>query len=176
MRMPLLIHPASPGRPAITVAVAISRPMATVGALEYTVSGDLGDIALPGADAPARTDGLWRHTCFEAFVMNRDGRGYCEFNLAPSSQWAAYEFDGYREGMRPLAIAAPRIEVTHTQDALNVRARITLPDYAGARFGLAAVIEQASGALSYWALARTGEKPDFHHPDSFVLDLNADIS
>ena len=37
--------------------------------------------------------------------------------------------------------------------------------------GLSAVIEEAQGALSYWALAHPSDKPDFHHPDSFVLDL-----
>jgi hypothetical protein len=34
-----------------------------------------------------------------------------------------------------------------------------------------AVIEEARGAKSYWALAHVSDKPDFHHPDSFVLDL-----
>lgn len=34
-----------------------------------------------------------------------------------------------------------------------------------------AVIEEAHGAKSYWALAHPSDKPDFHHPDSFVLEL-----
>ena len=36
---------------------------------------------------------------------------------------------------------------------------------------VAAVIEEAHGNKSYWALAHPSDKPDFHHPDSFVLDL-----
>ena len=36
---------------------------------------------------------------------------------------------------------------------------------------LSAVIETTDGAMSYWALAHPSAKPDFHHPDSFVLDL-----
>jgi hypothetical protein len=31
--------------------------------------------------------------------------GYVEYNLSPSGAWAAYRFDGYREGMRGLEIA-----------------------------------------------------------------------
>lgn len=37
--------------------------------------------------------------------------------------------------------------------------------------GLSAVIEEAHGQKSYWALAHGSDKPDFHHPDSFVLEL-----
>ena len=37
--------------------------------------------------------------------------------------------------------------------------------------GLSAVIDEAHGAKSWWALAHPSAKPDFHHPDSFVLDL-----
>jgi hypothetical protein len=37
---------------------------------------------------------------------------------------------------------------------------------------LSAVIEATDGTLSYWALAHPSDKPDFHHPDSFVLELS----
>jgi len=36
---------------------------------------------------------------------------------------------------------------------------------------ITAVIEEADGTKSYWALAHPAEKPDFHHPDGFVLEL-----
>ena len=32
-------------------------------------------------------------------------------------------------------------------------------------------IEEQDGRKSYWALAHPPGKPDFHHPDCFVLDL-----
>lgn len=35
-----------------------------------------------------------------------------------------------------------------------------------------AVIEETDGTKSYWALAHGSDKPDFHHPDSFVLELS----
>lgn len=37
--------------------------------------------------------------------------------------------------------------------------------------GLSAVIEEAEGTRSYWALAHPADKPDFHHPDSFACDI-----
>jgi len=36
---------------------------------------------------------------------------------------------------------------------------------------LSAVIEATDGSLSYWALEHPADKPDFHHPDSFALEL-----
>jgi hypothetical protein len=36
---------------------------------------------------------------------------------------------------------------------------------------LAAVLEDRDGRLSYWALEHPSERPDFHHPNSFVLEL-----
>ncbi len=39
------------------------------------------------------------------------------------------------------------------------------------KLGLSVVIEDVDGNLTYWALAHPSDKPDFHHPDSFVLTL-----
>ena len=41
------------------------------------------------------------------------------------------------------------------------------------RLGLCAVIEEESGVLSYWALKHRPGRPDFHHPDGFVLEIEA---
>lgn len=91
-----------------------SRPLR----LRYVVSGDPTAVhwppALAAGEEPHR-DGLWRHTCFEAFVAAPAGcgSGYVEYNFAPSGAWAIYRFDGYRQGMRPEpAPVAPRIIVT----------------------------------------------------------------
>ncbi len=37
--------------------------------------------------------------------------------------------------------------------------------------GLSAVIEDDAGRLSYWALKHPPGKPDFHHGDSFALEI-----
>lgn len=40
------------------------------------------------------------------------------------------------------------------------------------RLGLSAVVEENDGTKSYWALAHPGRRPDFHHAESFVLELS----
>jgi hypothetical protein len=42
----------------------------------------------------------------------------------------------------------------------------------GLRLGLSAVVEDKARVLSYWALKHPAEKPDFHHADGFVIELD----
>ena len=140
------------------------------------VEGDIGSLSLPPLAAPEQRDELWRHTCFEAFVRAGEG-GYHEFNFAPSQQWAAYRFDAYRSGLTTLVgVEAPHIQ-PHADGAaylLNVSldlSRVQELQASPWRLGVSAVIEDTDGRISYWALAHPPGKPDFHHPDSFVLEL-----
>ncbi|MFN3353145.1 MAG: hypothetical protein ACK4Z5_06010, partial [Brevundimonas sp.] len=97
-------------------------------------------------------------------------KGYLEFNLSPSGRWASYAFDGYRQGMRPAAETVLVAPLSRTGTRATLAGTAELP--AGARrLALSAVIESADGTRTYWALAHPSDKPDFHHPESFVLDL-----
>lgn len=142
------------------------------------MAGGARDIYLPARVWPARTDELWRRTCFEGFVRAARARAYVEFNFAPSTQWAVYQFSRYRAGMRAAReIVAPRIEVQATDESFELRVSLELdgilPAEADWRLGLSAVIEEANGRKSYWALAHPAGKPDFHHSDTFVSRLPA---
>jgi hypothetical protein len=101
------------------------------------------------------------------------GDGYAELNFSPAGAWAAYQFDSYRAGMRPLAIAVPEIDVRPGADALYLAARVVLPfgDLGAWRVGLSAVVEAQDGALSYWALCAAADAPDFHLGSCFALEL-----
>ncbi len=125
-----------------------------------------------------QADDLWRHTCFEAFVAAPGAAAYCEFNFSPSGAWAAYGFTGYRTGMTPLRLlAAPGRTGDGTLVAWRWRSIVQPglplipPGNGPLHLALAAVIEEQSGALSYWALRHAPGQPDFHHRDGFALDL-----
>ena len=143
--------------------------------LRYRLTGSMAAVRLPPPAASVRKSDLWRHTCFEAFVQAEGEEGYLEFNLSPSTEWAAYAFDGYRRGMRP-AEATPAIAVEQGPDVLDLTATLdlgaALPSAADWRIGLSAVVETGEG-LSYWALAHPPGRADFHHPDCFALELPA---
>jgi hypothetical protein len=55
----------------------------------YALHGDAGRVRIAAPRPPAFADGLWRTTCFEAFLGRPDAAEYCEFNFAPSGQGAA---------------------------------------------------------------------------------------
>jgi hypothetical protein len=178
MRQALRLHPDSLCVAVKQIEVDVARPHAGSLVLSYFVTGKIGDLRLPSVGSPTRTDELWRHTCFEAFVGPSVNAAYYEFNFAPSTQWAAYWFSGYRSGMRVATeISAPRIEVQSSPERYALQASLesdglsSLPRDAPWRLGLSAVIEETSGRRSYWALAHPPGKPDFHHSDCFAHEF-----
>ena len=145
--------------------------------LEWSLTGNLEELAIPRRSASRRADGLWEHTCFEAFVAPASGGSYCELNFAPSTRWAAYAFDGYRQGMRPLELAEPpSVKVVTAANELRVTAAIELACLADApwpwRIGLTAVVEDRAGGRAYYALLHPREKPDFHDAAAFTVILD----
>lgn len=174
----LMPHPASVGRAAQAIDVTVERDASGGLTLTYSVRGDLPSLCLPDPAPPLRTDELWKRTCFEVFVRSVGSETYCEFNLAPSTRWAAYSFTACRTGMADLAIPPPEITSIGKGEAYVLKARIDLsgvPALAtrALSLNLTAVIEDRDGAHAWWALAHPSANPDFHHPEAFVLSLPA---
>jgi hypothetical protein len=176
MRLALRAHADFPAASVTAIETEVEREGSAL-SLRYRLTGAIGALAIPSITAPERADELWRHTCFEAFLKPDAGPRYIELNFAPSTQWAAYRFNGYREGMRPAAIAAPRIAVTASDTNLDVAVSLDLASLdlppGPYRLALSAVIEAAGGAKSYWALAHAVGRPDFHHDAGFASMLPA---
>jgi len=143
-------------------------------ALTFVLQGDLASLRIPAQRPGRRVDELWRHTCFEAFLMAGDGPGYREYNFSPSGEWAAYAFRDYRQADVTADEPAPVVRVQRSAQRLALEAEVPFalpPLYRSIRLGLSAVVEAADGGLSYWALRHPPGKPDFHHADAFALQL-----
>lgn len=155
--------------------------------VQFTLTGELRALRIPPPGPAERAEELWRHTCCELFVRRDDLPGYLEFNFSPSGAWQAYRFIGYRQGRRPVRLPAPprvtaelRECAAHAAgpaEALGLEALVHLPvpfstAPQGLRLALSAIVEDQSGALSYWALRHGPGRPDFHHPDACVLTLD----
>ena len=171
--MPLFfLRPHSDSRSPVTrIAVGVERLAPDLLCLTYWIGGDLAHTAFPRAQASARTDELWQHSCLEAFLGA--GQGYYEFNFSPSSQWAAYRFDGHRVGMRDAETDAPAIRWDRDGEAAKLSATIRLPSDLTGSLALSAIIEDTAGNRSFWALAHPSGQPDFHHPACFAAELPA---
>jgi len=171
-------HRASDPSPLDSIEADLTRVTPLQSAFRFRGVGDVAGVHFPAPSASSRRDSLWRHTCFEVFIAV-PGSGYYEFNFAPSSQWAAYRFDSYRQGMTeqvlstcPHVTFAPGARSFVLEATVDLRGLLEESMYRHApRIGLAAVIEDANRRLSYWALTHPSGKPDFHHPDGFIATL-----
>lgn len=158
---PLMLHVDCDLGPVRAVIASISATAQGCEA-EFVLDGHMPGIVLPPAAAPGRRDNLWQTTCFEIFWQPLGGKAYREFNLAPSGQWAAYDFDSFRAGMRDAPVHAIAISCSHGDTGLVLRASIAADLPAPAQVALNAVIEQADGTKQYWALAFPPGRPEFH--------------
>lgn len=179
LRAQLRCHPATPAGLKLALSVE-ARSHGESLRLRYTLRGDMAALRIPAPAAPIPTNGLWQHTCFEAFVAaDGDAAAYREFNFSPSSAWAAYRFSAERErdtgaeAREPALLMPPQAELTPRELTLTVRLPVrALPRGPSVlAIGLSAVIEERDGRLSYWALHHPLDRPDFHHRDGRTLRL-----
>lgn len=146
--------------------------------VNYVLNGVVDQLRISPDPSARGVEDLWEHTCFELFIGAKDDAEYYEFNFSPSGEWTAYEFRNYRDG-GPLHADEldVKIAVQRRAETLELSAVVLLTDLPGIRLdvclslGLSAVIEDLNGSLSYWALKHPPGKPDFHHADSFTLQI-----
>lgn len=173
----LLCHPATPCPEVNSITVDVSKANRSTLRFCYRLAAVLKQIRIPQCVTHSRRDELWRHSCFEAFIASANATQYLEFNFSPSTEWAAYDFDGYREGMRAAPITPSNLNVTSSEDTLVLSVEIDVAALGLAaaerelQLGLCAVIENVDGQISYWAINHSMPKPDFHHRDGFALLL-----
>jgi hypothetical protein len=178
MRFELLPHPVTiPDRP-FTLWASAERS-ADFGAtatlnLWFGVGAPAARFRVPDAESdPSRRDGLWQSTCFELFLKVPGQEAYREWNFSPSGDWAAYDFTTERTGMSPSEIAnPPYIRVEDNLTWWGVGATISVPSDLHLVAAISAVLEDAEGRRTYWALHHPRPEPDFHHPGCFTARLN----
>jgi hypothetical protein len=135
----------------------------------YLIEGTT-DLIVPDPADSKRADYLWQATCAEAFVGLSNG-AYLEFNFSPSGQWAAYRFDGPRDGMREEP-AEVEIHLDFGEEWMAIEAAVRCRALEpGLTLGLSAVVEERGGHKSYWALKHPGGPPDFHDRGCFTALL-----
>ena len=171
-------HPDFPTRAVQSIDVEVAKSEYGQLVLHYRLTGNLEAISLPTwVQYASLGDRLWEQTCFEAFARISEGEQYMELNFAPSTAWAAYGFDGYRAGMRPLLLDPPPIDVEIEDGRLDLYSAVDvvpvefLQMSAAWEIGLSAIIEESDGIKSYWALAHGAGPPDFHNPACFAYIL-----
>ena len=181
----LTAHPSTPCSAVRAFEVRVQIREVDLLVLDYALQGDILRLSIPPKRAAQRVDELWKHTCFEAFLVTDDSPGYYELNFSPSGEWSAYRFSAYRNCMAPAdGVGVPTTSVLASATALRLEAAIPVSairevmsprSEVPLRIALAAVLEGQDGKLSYWAQHHAAAKPDFHHPDAFVLEIPHEV-
>lgn len=157
----LVLHPDCKAGPIERVEAEIVTTPAGCKA-RFRLTGDIGAILVPASDVSERTDNLWKTTCFEIFWQPDGDSYYREFNLSPSSRWACYDFDSFREGMRDAPVDAISISCSHDENSLELIADIASELPVPAQVALNGIVEDKDGNIQFWALAFEDGKAEFH--------------
>ncbi|ABC63276.1 hypothetical protein [Erythrobacter litoralis] len=166
----LVLHPDCVAGPIKRVSAAI-QPTPDGCRAKFRLDGDIGQIKVPVHAASERMDNLWKTTCFEIFWQPHGGSSYREFNLSPSSRWAAYDFDGFRENSRDAPVPAIAIACAAHDAKLELEAGIASALPLPADVALNAIVEDVDGNIEFWALAFADGKPEFHSDICRALTL-----
>jgi hypothetical protein len=156
----LRCHPGFRSSAVRSLRARVSRRPSGALTVSFLLDADRERLRIPSRRKPRFADALWRHTCFEVFVARKGARAYREYNFSPSGEWAAYAFASYRKRADtkiPLARWNGRVATIEAKGRVKI--------------GLSAVLEDKTGALSYWALRHPPGKPDFHARRAFALEL-----
>ncbi len=148
--------------------------------LDYRLRLPRKALAIPAPGIPGRRDGLWRHSCCEAFIAVVGETAYREYNFSPAGDWAVYDFSDYRIPLTPPEVqadTAPRIDFGRQRHEWRLVAHLPrqlLPSgQPGTPLALVVtvVLEDRAGRLSYWALAHGDGQPDFHRLEAPIQTL-----
>lgn len=143
--------------------------------LEFSLSGPLDKLVISStSEPPQKIAGLWEFTCFEAFMSAPKSLRYIEWNFSPSHDFDLLFFESYRKLVETKLSSIPKISVSKTRHKLDLRAEFEfehlarfLENPSSLEMGICAVLEHRDQSKSYWALAHSGVKPDFHLRSDF---------
>ncbi|MGB3295489.1 MAG: DOMON-like domain-containing protein [Phormidesmis sp.] len=168
---------------AMTLEVTVLRK-GPVLSLFYRLEGDLSKVVVPPvAQKPGRRDHLWEQTCFELFLSAQLAptreTPYWEFNLSPAGHWNVFLLQPYRYRLKQeSALNSLPITVESSSTALYLAVSVDLSQLIDParplRIGISAVVVlMGEKALreTFWSITHPASQPDFHHPDSFAVQL-----
>ncbi len=145
--------------------------------LSYILSGNLNllkDISNNNFNEKSiknnRKDELWKHTCFEFFLLNED-KSYTEINISQNA-YNIYAFDDYRQGMKQKNnYYLKKLQILKSKWQLKLDAIIRLDkklfDNIKA-INISSILEFKNKEKQFWALKHKKNQPDFHDFELFL--------
>lgn len=141
---------------------------------KFQILGDLSQVEFLENNAdPLFTKNLWKHTCAEVFVRNKDACPYFEWNFGLNSHWWAAEFSSYRKVRKERDDLFPISQekyVSKKNDEMIFMSSLDLSKLGlqqDAQFHPSFVLKSKKGPKIHWALQHLSQQPDFHQAENF---------
>lgn len=137
--------------------------------LRFQIQDSNHNLVWPKKCESTRAYELWKTTCFELFLAEKNCSEYIELNFSPSTKWDAYEFTSYRQPQPPKRFEDIQVNfITSEHGLVEVDVFMDLKEFEA---NATAVIEDRHG-IHYFAYKHASEKPDFHQRSNLIINLN----
>ena len=142
----------------------------------YHLRGSLDNLIVRSKSGqPLFKDELWKATVFEIFLKKENAKQYYEWNLCPSTFYASYLFESYREPQPPSKISSGIPEVIHyhcSSSRLDFNVKIPLPsellECNEFKIQISAILDfDGQDEKEFFALKHPGDQADFHNQECF---------
>lgn len=122
-----------------------------------------------------RKIGLWKGTCFEAFLRDQTSGEYLEFNFSGTGQWNVFYFKAKGQELceyMPLKLTYHRFIKAKRQRIFEFSFKLTdIPfqtDPSKLTLGLSTILCCDDDEVDYFAIEHKQEQPDFHDEHTFI--------
>ncbi|MBT7610521.1 MAG: hypothetical protein HN576_12250 [Bacteriovoracaceae bacterium] len=147
--------------------------------VEYLLKGNIESIDLSKENTTRkRVIGLWKKTCFELFIKNKNTDDYFEFNFAPNTDWNLFHFLDIRSELKEFkTTTCPLVKVK--QSNVEFQMQIIIPKQIfpdkfisnGEMMYSPTSIIHKSSHIYHFASIHPDNKLDFHRYQSFDQSL-----
>ena len=139
--------------------------------LKYMISGNISQIKLIPSKQSSE---LWKNTCFELFLSNKNITEYLEFNWSPSGKWNTFKFHDYRDRANQNIDENSEFIVRNESYNIIFESKIILSKYNShisldinnLQIGMSIIVE--TNSLEYWSNQHLNHRPDFHNKNNFL--------
>ena len=141
--------------------------------LEFTVTGEINNYIFNEPCEQTREDELWKKTCFELFIAQKNSLSYYELNISPSNTWNFYSFSDYKTDMKEeTSVSEPSIHSYKIQTQYRLSFEFNFYEKIIEKeliFNLAVILLDAKGLRHFYSINHKEGKVNFHDKEYWNL-------
>lgn len=139
--------------------------------INFLLTGEINEICWPLVKNEKRRDELWKESCFEFFVMEKNGPAYLEFNFWPTGEFNVYHFNEYRK-LSGEYKGFEKFDYKFSKNEKSLSFHLVFDSVWKEKrdlfVSMTMVLKRVSGRVEYYAWRHSESRPDFHSAKSLI--------